>query len=169
MSARPTQRMLMPLLERLLDETPAAEQRSQRDQGFGHDAEIDLVRDAVCRDIEAMLNARRPWHRAPPELDQLPQSPYGYGLPDFTAGALADPDRREALRREIEATLRRMEPRLAQIQVSQLDEGDQRRATLRFRIEAVLRVEAAAEPVTFDTTVDTASAVVAVRTGTARG
>ena len=162
MSTRPTtRRMLMPLLERLLDETP--------EPGPGDDAGLDLVRDAVCRDIEAMLNARRPWHRAPPELDQLPQSPYGYGLPDFTAGTLTDPDRREALRREIEATLRRLEPRLAQIEVSPLDEGSQRRATLRFRIEAVLRVEAAAEPVTFDTTVDTASTLVAVRTGASRG
>lgn len=56
-----------------------------------------------------------------------------------------------------------------QIRVSPLDEGDQRRATLRFRIEAVLRVDTAAEPVTFDTMVDTASAVVAVRAGTLRG
>lgn len=162
MTPRPAaQRMLMPLLERLLDETP--------DQGHGHEDALDLVRNAVCRDIEAMLNARRPWRRAPTELDQLPQSPYGYGLPDFTSGALTDPDRREALRREIEATLRRMEPRLTQIRVSPLDEGDQRRATLRFRIEAVLRVDTAAEPVTFDTMVDTASAVVAVRAGMLRG
>jgi len=153
--------MQMPLLERLLDETP--------DQGHSHEDALDLVRNAVCRDIEAMLNARRPWRRASPELDQLSQSPYGYGLPDFTSGALIDPDRREALRREIEATLRRMEPRLTQIRVSPLDGGDQRRATLRFRIEAVLRVDTAAEPVTFDTMVDTASAVVAVRAGMSRG
>lgn len=53
MNSRPVpQRMLMPLLERLLDETP--------EHRRSHEDALDLVRGAVCRDIEAMLNACRP-------------------------------------------------------------------------------------------------------------
>ena len=66
------------------------------------------------RDLEALLNARRRRLPLPPELGELATSPLGYGVPDPTAGALPRTDRREALVREIEATIRRFEPRLSE-------------------------------------------------------
>jgi len=121
------------------------------------------LRRAVHRDVEALLNARRPWRSIPAGFPALRHSPLGYGISDFTAGAFNDRRQREALRAEIEEAIRRFEPRLTQIQVQLADDGDLLRTTLHLRIEALLRVDPAPEPITFDTMVDTTTADVTLR------
>jgi len=120
------------------------------------------------RDIEALLNARRRWRSWPEGYTELPQSPVGYGIIDFAAGAFNNPDERDRLRLQIEQTIRRFEPRLAQVRVVLLDTGnDTLEATLRLRIEGLLRVEPAPEPIVFDTLVDPATAEVQVKPNSA--
>ena len=91
-------------------------------------------------------------------------SPVGYGISDFAAGAFNDPHRRDQLRLEIEETIRRFEPRLAHVRVEPVERGNSLEATLRLRIEAMLRAEPAPEPIAFDTLVDATTAEVVVRT-----
>jgi type VI secretion system protein ImpF len=143
-----------PLLDRLMDAEP---ERAQ-DRALSPAETVTQLRLAVHRDVEALLNARRPWRSAPERLTELRLSPFGYGMPDFTAGAFNDRQQREVLRAEIEETIRRFEPRLTQIQVHLADEGNLLGATLKLRIDALLRTHPAPEAIIFDTAVDTTTA-----------
>jgi type VI secretion system protein ImpF len=147
------------LLDRLMD----AEPDRPHDACVSAAQSLALLRRAVHRDVEALLNARRPWRSVPAGFPALRLSPLGYGISDFTAGAFNDRRQREVLRAEIEDAIRRFEPRLSQIQVQLADDGDLLRTTLHLRIEALLRVGPAPEPITFDTMVDTTTADVTLR------
>lgn len=122
-----------------------------------------MLRRAVRRDLEALLNARRRFRSTPARLTALKTSPLAFGIPDYTAGTFADPRQRERLRREIEETIRRFEPRFQTVRVTLLNAKDTLDATLRLRIEALLHAEPAPEPVAFDTEVETSTAEVMVR------
>jgi type VI secretion system protein ImpF len=148
-----------PLLDRLIDEEPAR----GGDQSVSATETLERLRRSVHRDLEGLLNARRPWRSVPDGLPELRLSPLGYGIPDFTAGAFNDRRQREALRSEIEEAILHFEPRLSQIQVQLIDDGDLLRTTLRLRIDALLRVDPAPEPIIFDTIVDATTADVTLR------
>ncbi|MCB8881041.1 type VI secretion system baseplate subunit TssE [Acidisoma cellulosilytica] len=119
---------------------------------------LDSLRDAVRRDLESLLNAHRPWRNVPAHLHQLRLSSFAFGLPDFTSGALNQPEPREFLRRDVENTIRRMEPRLTQVLVYLADEPDRLRSFLRLRIEAMLRVEPIVTRIAFDSIIDVSTA-----------
>lgn len=149
----------LPLLDRLMDPEPDR----AADAPLSAAETVERLRRSVHRDLEALLNARRPWRSVPDTTPALRLSPLGYGIPDFTAGAFNDRRQREALRAEVEETIRRFEPRLTQVQVQLADDGDLLRSTLRLRIDALLRVDPAPEPIVFDTVVDTTTADVTLR------
>jgi type VI secretion system protein ImpF len=144
----------MPLLDRLMD----AEPDRTLDRPASPLETVERLRRAVHRDLEALLNARRPWRSVPERLQALRLSPLAYGMPDFTAGAYNDRRQREILRAEIEETIRRFEPRLTRVQVRLSDDGNLLRATLRLSIDALLLTHPVPEPIVFDTTVDTTTA-----------
>jgi type VI secretion system protein ImpF len=159
----PRQRAQLPLLDRLIDDAPDVE----RDASVSLVEVAALLRRSVRRDIEALLNARRRWRSWPEGYDELAVSPVGYGITDFAAGIFNDPAQRDRLRAQIEQTIRRFEPRLAQVHVVLIDSDNTLDATLRLRIEALLRIEPAPEPITFDTLVDPATAEVQVKPNSA--
>ena len=143
-------RAQLPLLDRLFDGGPD----STIDRPLSALAALATLRNSVRADLEALLNARRRWQSWNPKLRELAVSPAGFGLPDFSAGAFNDPRRREELRTEIEASIRRFEPRFASVNVVLLPGEDRLTSSLRLRIEALLRADPAPEPITFDTVVD---------------
>ena len=147
------------VLDRLLDDRPDQAQ----DAPVAATEAVRRLRLAVHRDLEALLNARRPWRSVPATMPALRTSPASFGLPDFTAGAYNDRSQREALRAEIESTLRRFEPRLAELRVYLAEDRAPLRATLVLRIDAVLLMDPAPEPITFDTTIDTTTADVTLQ------
>ena len=67
------------------------------------------------------------------------------------------------LRREVEETIRRFEPRFISLKVQLLDSTDPLTGTLRLRIDALLDADPAPEPVGFDTVLDAARDEVVVR------
>jgi type VI secretion system protein ImpF len=154
-------RVQSPLLDRLIDDAPDQE----RDPPVSASDSMVALRNSVRRDLEALLNARRRWRSWPAHMTQLAVSPIGYGIPDFASGAFADARRREELRLEIEATIRRFEPRFLSVRVHLTDTTDRLETTLRLRIEAVMHAEPAPESVTFDTLVDPTTDDVVVRPG----
>ena len=158
---RQVARVQQPLLDRLIDDAPD----QQRDPAMSGADSMLALRNSVRRDLEALLNARRRWRSWPVHLSHLASSPVGYGIPDFASGAFSDARRREELRLEIEATIRRFEPRFLSVRVHLIDTQDRLETTLRLRIEAVVHAEPAPEPVTFDTLVDPTTADVVVRHG----
>jgi type VI secretion system protein ImpF len=149
----------MPLLDRLIDEAP---ERAQDVPAAPAEAQ-SLLRRSVQRDLEALLNARRRWRSWSPSLTQLAVSPLSFGIPDCTGGNFHDPAAGETLRRDIEDTIRRFEPRFRSVHVSIVHSDNSLETTLRLRIEALLQAEPAPEPVAFDTLVDAVTASVLVR------
>jgi type VI secretion system protein ImpF len=152
-------RAQLPLLDRLMDDAPDEE----RDRVLSNAEVLNRLREAVRRDLQSLLNARRRWRSWPASLRELAASPLGYGLPDFSSGAFGDPARRELLRREVEDTIRRFEPRFLSLKVQLSDPKDELSGTLRLRIEALLDADPAPEPVGFDTLLDVARDDVQVR------
>jgi type VI secretion system protein ImpF len=152
-------RVQLPLLERLIDDAPDRE----RDPPMAATEAMQHLRQSVRRELEALLNARRRWKSPPRALTELPGSPIGYGIPDFAAGVFNNQGERDRLRLEIEATIRRFEPRFLSVRVHLIDEGQRLDASLRLRIEAVVHADPAPEQVTFDTIVDTVNDNVRIR------
>ncbi len=155
---RSAARALLPLLDRLIDNEPEREHDVPPSPGEA----MAALRASVRRDLEMLLNSRRRFRSWPAGWRELDTSPLGFGIPDCTAGSFNDQREREALRAEIEATIRRFEPRFAQVSVSLPDADPQLGATLRLRVEALLHAEPAPEPVAFDTVVDALTANVTV-------
>ena len=147
------------LLDRLLDNEP----EQPVDKPMSAAQALAALRRSVLRDLEALMNSRRRWQSWAPGLTQLSVSSVGYGIPDFTAGVVNDPVQRERLRAEIETTIRRFEPRFDRLRVILMENANPLEPRLRLRIEALLRAEAAHEPVAFETVIDTATAGVLVR------
>jgi type VI secretion system protein ImpF len=148
-------RALGSLLDRLLDDS--ADDRGQS---------LRALHAAVRRDLEALLNARRPWASIPDAFAPLRASILGYGLPDYAAGAFNAPEAREALCREIAQTIRRFEPRLGDVSVDLVDRNrDSMDPILRVRIAATLRAEGLDEPVSFETLLDSTTTDLIVRPG----
>jgi type VI secretion system protein ImpF len=141
-----------------MDDSPDDE----RDAPMSAGEALNALRMSVRRDLEALLNARRRWRSWPAALKELAASPVGYGIPDFTSGAMNEAGRREKLRVEVEATIRRFEPRLISVRVQLVENADKLDATLRLRIDGLLHADPAPEPVAFDTTVDSTTADVYV-------
>jgi type VI secretion system protein ImpF len=154
-------RVQLPLLERLIDEAPDRE----RDAPMAAAEAMRHLRQSVRKELEALLNARRRWRSPPTEFARLPASPLGYGIPDFAAGVFNNQGERDRLRLEIEATIRRFEPRFLSVRVHLADDDQRLDASLRLRIEAVLHAEPAPEQVTFDSIVDTVNDNVRIRAG----
>lgn len=154
-----TVRVQLPLLDRLIDDSPDRD----RDPPMAAAEAMQQLRRSVRQELEALLNARRRWKSPPREMTELPASPLCYGIPDFAAGVFNNQGERDRLRQEIEATIRRFEPRFLSVRVHLIDDNQRLDASLRLRIEAVLHADPAPEQITFDTIVDTVNDNVRVR------
>jgi type VI secretion system protein ImpF len=147
------------LLDRLIDQEPD----KSRDLAMSPAESLAALRRSVRRDLEALLNTRRRWRSWPESYAHLARSPLGYGIADFSSGAFNNPRERERLRYELEEAIRLFEPRLTRLRVRILDPKEPLEATLRLRIEGLLRVEPAPNPIAFDTFVDAATTEVVVK------
>lgn len=111
---------------------------------------IEDVKDAVARDLEALLNTRAVIPEA--LLKRYPESGrsiVAYGLNDFAGRSLSSPDDRAYICACLERAIARHEPRLRNVRASlELREDSINR--LNFSITALLVVSSAQEPVNFD-------------------
>jgi len=157
----PVQRTRLPLLDRLLDANPDSPEPPPPSAAVA----LDILRAAVRRDLEAVLNARRRRRPLPAQYPELVLSPLNYGIPDATSGAYAVAERRQALAREVELTIRRFEPRLTAIHVELVEASDELGRALRLKVDAVLRADPVPEPVSFETLLEPVSRDVTVTEG----
>jgi type VI secretion system protein ImpF len=134
------------VLDRLLDDSPG----TSREPTAGGFQTVRELERSVARDLEALLNTRQETLVAlPEEFVEVNRSLLTYGLPDFTLFSLDSDDDRSRVRRVVEQAIAEFEPRLERVQVIlQTSRGNER--GLRFRIDALLKVDPAPEPVTFD-------------------
>ncbi len=135
--------ILPSVLDRLLED---AAQGRQADQ---HHSIRDLKR-IVARDLEGLLNTRQELlDDLPADFSETSRSILMFGLPDFSSVNLASQADRNRVRRALEQTIAMFEPRLDRVRII-VDEPRAVDRGLHFRIEAVLQVRPAPEPVAFD-------------------
>jgi type VI secretion system protein ImpF len=144
--AEPNTSIVPSILDRLLDEDPGVTQEPMAGRFQG----VRGMERAVARDLETLLNTRQEILQAlPDEFAELNNSLLTYGLPDLSSFSLDSEDDRGRVRRVIEQAIANCEPRLERVQVI-LQAPRENERGLRFRIDALLRVDPAPEPVTFD-------------------
>ena len=144
------------LWDRLFDNRPVPpwerveREREMRLQSKRFQDLQDLKR-CVARDLELLLNTKRELQGDIPEgLSEIKRSIVVYGLPDFTSYSIGNRQDRKRVERAIEQAVNAHEPRLKRVRVILDDPGKTMDRVLRFRVEAILHVEPAREPVSFD-------------------
>lgn len=140
------------VLDRLLDANPEMTRDPPKSRGQ-HLAEL---RRAVRRDLEALLNTRQRCISWPSDLTELDHSLISYGVRDFASMPLGTAAQRETFCRDIEAIIRRCEPRFVSVSVALLENSESVDRTMRFRIEALMYADPAPEAIVFDLFVDPA-------------
>jgi len=147
--ARPDRspRIVPSLLDRLIDDRPDAAQEPLESRYY----DVSAQKSSVARDLEELLNSRHEslWE-LPAEFQAAKKSLLFYGLPDFSSYNLLSPDDRNRLQHAIEQSIAIFEQRLYRVRVTMEPPNEKDRA-LRFKVEALLRVDPVPEPVTFDT------------------
>lgn len=157
--------LTLSVLDRLLDsaesagDAPTARPRSHT---------LNDLKAAIRRDVEDLLNTYRRAESWPETLRELDDSIFAYGVHDMVSENLATVARRRQVVADLEAAIRHWEPRFTRLSVIMLDNADPADRSLRFRINADIRLDPAAEPVVFDSVVDPTSNTVLV-TSRARG
>jgi type VI secretion system protein ImpF len=145
------------LLDRLVDRSRDKDSQFAA-SGDGPTTRAESFRwfkEGVKRDIEWLLNTRQ-IPELVEEVSELHGSLYNYGLPDITSLGLHSSRDRDRLLRVLETTLRRFEPRISGVKVS-LEPVLTNTRILRFRIDGMLRIDPAPEPVTFNTILEITS------------
>lgn len=134
------------ILDRLLDNAPGVSQEPVSGR-FQSVRELERI---VARDLEALLNTRQETlEELPAEFAEVNRSLLTYGVPDLSSFSLDSESERARIQAVLEQAIALFEPRLEQVRVV-LEGPRNHDRGLRFRIEALLRVEPAPEPVTFD-------------------
>jgi type VI secretion system protein ImpF len=138
-----------PLVPSVLDRLVDLEPRVSTEPLTSRPRSLAQMKESVKRDLEWLLNSKRTPEPVPTGLPHLERSLLTFGMPDLTALSLTNVQDQDSLGRAIETLIRRFEPRLTGVSVSQVESLGRDRA-IRFRIDAMLRVHPAPEPVTFD-------------------
>lgn len=124
-------------------------------------ASLKMFREGLRRDVEWLLNTRRPIAGAFEAFPLAAKSVVNYGLPDLTHMSTRR-ENAEALILAILNTLRTFEPRVHQPEVTMLS-GEKSARSLRFQVRGTLRLETGEEPIMFDTRLEIASGEYEVR------
>ncbi|HLH38678.1 MAG TPA: type VI secretion system baseplate subunit TssE [Bryobacteraceae bacterium] len=140
------------VLDRLMDRDHGA-----ADEAISRAQSVRMLKAAVRRDLEWLLNTRSVAVPPPEGLRELKASLYTYGLGDITSLSADDPKARARLRSMIEQSIATFEPRLSAVQVQEKGTPNGEARQIRFMIQALLKMDPTPERVTFDTVLDLAS------------
>src|SRR5437763_8274843 len=100
-------------LDRLIDHEPD----SAFEVRHGLVGPLDRIKESILSNLSWLLNSRRSIVELPSGRNHLARSVLAFGLPDFTHLGMETAQEKESLRAAIEATIRRFEPRLTQVEV----------------------------------------------------
>jgi type VI secretion system protein ImpF len=143
------------VLDRLIDNEP----KNQSEAPLSRAQSVRLLKASVQRDLEWLLNTRRIFQEPDESLKETNRSLYVYGLPDFSTFSMNSTGDQTRLVRQLLATVKLFEPRLANVRIVPLDSSESGIQQVRLRIEAMLLMDPAPEPVSFDTTIELKSGV----------
>ena len=134
------------LLDRLTDHAP----NTRVENPLSRSQALRALKASLWRDLSALLNTKRREEEIPEEFAEVNRSLLTFGLPDFSSYSLKNPSDQIRLRRALESAIRRFEPRLEKVTVT-LETPMETDPALRFRVDAMLRIEPFPEPVSFET------------------
>jgi len=137
-------------LDRLIDLEPD----NSMENPLSRSQSVRLLKNAVRRDLEWLLNSRRIADPPDEGLKELNRSTYVYGLPDLSALTLASTADKNRLVRQILSAINLFEPRLMNVRLVMVETPDASKKDVRLRIEAMLRMDPVPEPVSFDTVIE---------------
>jgi len=132
------------LFDRLIDDAPDERQ----DAVESPDVAFELLKLGLRRDLEGLLNAKRPHSPWLNRTSEVADTVVGFGLADLSTEDFGTASARERIRRMIATCIRTYEPRLTRVEVDV--DGAPTSTGVRFRINAVLRVEEFEEQVVYD-------------------
>ena len=152
-----THELLLPsLLDRLLDDSP-----EQSSEPLWHEGLVlKVIKRGLCRDMQELLNARRPLDQIPEQYTELRTSLLNFGLPDLQSLEVREDHELSSICRRIEEAIAAFEPRLRHVDVVPRLDGQDRRPIdrrLRFVIEAELVVEPLRESIRLVSSLDSGS------------
>src|SRR5579862_1461967 len=100
-------------LDRLIDLEPD----NRMENPLSRSQSVRLLKSAVRRDLEWLLNSRRICEPPDEGLKEVNRSVYIYGLPDLSSLTMASSGDRNRLVRQILATINLFEPRLSNVRL----------------------------------------------------
>ncbi len=137
------------VLDRLIDREPKA----QTEAPLSRSQSVRILKAAVQRDLEWLLNTRRIADEPDESLKEINKSLYIYGLPDFSQYTMASLSDQAKLIKQILTTIKMFEPRLGSVRIVPVEAQETGIQQFRLRIEAMLLMDPAPEPVSFDTVI----------------
>ena len=137
-------------LDRLIDLEPD----NRMENPLSRAQSVRLLKSAVRRDLEWLLNSRRIAEPPDEGLKELNKSAYVYGLPDLSALTMASMADRNKLVRQVVGAINMFEPRLTNVRLVLVETPDAGKKDVRLRIDAMLRMDPVLEPVSFDTVIE---------------
>jgi type VI secretion system protein ImpF len=153
---RPVQQ---PLLERLQDDHPEL----AGDPTLTRADSLRMLKDAVRRDLEHLMNTRRDGEGDAEAFPELSKSLLYYGIPDLSSMSRDSPDVLARLGRTLEQVIAVHEPRLENVRIALAPRDSGPMSEVRFVVEAMLRLDPSPERVAFDTVLTKGSGGVEVR------
>jgi type VI secretion system protein ImpF len=156
---RDDQPLVPSVFDRLLDDEPT----NSREVAASRRQVLRELKQSVGRDLEQLLNTRQRCGEWPKSLTELETSLVNYGIPDFTGVNMSVPSERDRLRGIIQRVIEQFEPRFKTVRVRIVENADAQDRTLRLRIEGLLKVDPAPEPVVFDSQLEPTSATFEVK------
>lgn len=148
----------MSVFDRLIDYDP----KSTREAVVSTQMALRDLKQAVRRDLEWLLNTRRTVINVAETLTEVNRSVVVYGLPDLTAVNIDSAAEQSRLVKAVEQALATFDPRFRNPKVF-IEPANNIEREVRFRIEAILDIEPAPEPIVFDTVLQTGSFDFAVK------
>ncbi|AJD45635.1 type VI secretion system lysozyme-related protein (plasmid) [Rhizobium gallicum bv. gallicum R602sp] len=148
---RPRERMLsQSILDRLIDANPDL----PSDDHLSLAEQVREMREAIRRDLEALLNTRRCPTAPPAILDELKDALVSYGVDGIVSANLVTDNAKLRLARVIERRIALFETRLSDVRVTILKSRHDGERALRMRIQASFRLHEGMPPISFESMID---------------
>jgi len=144
-------------LDRLIDLEPD----NRLENPLSRSQSVRLLKNAVRRDLENLLNTRRTPDYIPEGSVEILRSVYYYGLPDITSMPANFLYEQTKLLQAIETAVKTFEPRLDGVRVALVPVAGQSKV-LRFVIDGMLRIDPLPEHVVYDASIELTSLEVSI-------
>ncbi|MCV9944994.1 type VI secretion system baseplate subunit TssE [Rhizobium sp. BT-175] len=138
------------ILDRLIDEAPDR----AVDPPMSFVDQVRDVREAIRRDLEALLNTRRCPATPPAALSELRDALVSYGVDGIVSANLMTDQAKLKLAQAIERRIALFETRLSDVRVTILKSRTMTERALRMRIQATFRLHEGMPPISFESTID---------------